>query len=419
MLQKPRRSRSPVVASAPWIPAGHGQNTGPISSHKDKEVVVTTTPIQPRLKPIYPAYRLDDCVFRIGAQLGITAEFEDPEGHLWALVSALDGRPLASVISAVRDEFPELTEQDVRDGVEMLDNEGFLEETLPTEERSIGARYRANVNFFSRFTGLAGDRFAAQCKLNAANILLLGLGGGGSNILTLLAGVGPKSITIVDHDVVEESNLGRQFLYRESDIGHSKASAAAAAMAGMNSEVKVRAHEQRISTVEDVAVLLDDIDLVISAIDEPPFVAQRLVNKAIVQAGVPCVFGASQVSRGRVFTVIPGETGCFDCLNVHYSQRDPQFVSQFSAFRDISFDPPSIAYGPAIFLLTATIVDEAVRVLSDYAPPRSLGTQFEVNFEDKSSFTHPSWPRLKELCPTCGEGDVRDWEIFSHYLQQV
>lgn len=88
---------------------------------------MTTTPIQPRLKPIYPAYRLDDCVFRIGAQLGITAEFEDPEGHLWALVSALDGRPLASVISAVRDEFPELTEQDVLDGVEMLDNEGFLE----------------------------------------------------------------------------------------------------------------------------------------------------------------------------------------------------------------------------------------------------------------------------------------------------
>lgn len=380
---------------------------------------MTKMPLQPRLKPIYPAYQLNDCVFRIGAQLGITAEFEDPDGHLWALVSALDGRPFSSVISAVRDQFPGLTERDILEGVELLDGEGFLEETLREEDHSVGARYSANVNYFSRFTGLSGDRFAPQRAINAADILLLGLGGGGSNILTLLAGVGPRSISIVDHDVVEEANLGRQLLYREPDIGHPKVTAAAEAMAMMNSSILVTSHEKRISSVDDVTAMLGDVDLVISAIDEPPFAAQRLVNKAIVDAGVPCVFGASQVTRGRVYTVVPGRTGCFDCLNVHYTQRDPQFVSQFAAFRDIDFDPPSIAYGPAIFLLTATIVDEAVRVLSGYAHPRSLGTQFEVNFEDKSSFTHPSWPRLADLCPTCGDGDVRDWEIFSHYLQQV
>lgn len=378
---------------------------------------MTTLPERPRIKPIYPAYRLDERVFRIGAQLGITAEFDDPEGHLWGVVSALDGKPLQSAISAVQEQFPELTEQDVLDGVSLLENHGFLEEPLPDKTASIEERYRANVNFFSSFYGLHEDRFSPQDTINSARILLLGLGGGGSNILSLLAGLGPKSITIVDHDVVEESNLGRQLLYREPDIGRPKALAAAEAVALMNSSIAITPHQSRISSAADVTALLGGIDLVISAIDEPPFVAQRLVNEAIVQAGVPCVFGASQVTRGRVYTVRPGHTGCFDCLNVHYAQRDPQFVTQFSAFQGIDFDPPSIAYGPAIYVLTATIVDEAVRVLTGYTTPRSLGTQLELDFEAGTSFLHPSWPRLQDSCPTCGDGDARDWEIFSHYVQ--
>ena len=161
--------------------------------------------------------------------------------------------------------------------------------------------------------------------------------------------------------------------------------------------------------------MLKGVDLVICAIDEPPFTAQRIVNQAIVEAKVPCVFGASQVSRGRVFTVIPEKTGCFDCLNLKYSKNDPQFLEQFIGFRNVDFNPPTIAYAPAIFQLTAAIVDEAVRVLTHYAKPRSLGTQYEVNYEDGSSFTHPSWERQASECPTCGSGSIEDWEIFKYY----
>ncbi len=405
----PQGRRNPLVPGGPTL----------LLKVKYKEHSVAKMPSHPRIKPIYPVYRLDDRAFRIGAQLGITAEFDDPDQHLWSLVNALDGQPVHAAIKAVQQEFPDLSENEIMDGVALLNQEGFLEESFPDEESAIGTRYRANVNYFSRFIGLEGDRFAPQRRINKSNILLLGLGGGGSNVLALLAGLGPSSITIVDHDVVEEGNLGRQLLYRESDIGRPKASAAADALAQMNSEVVIIPHRKRITSVDDVKALADGKDLVISAIDEPPFVAQRIVNKAILQANVPCVFAASQVSRGRVYTVVPGKTGCFDCLNVHYTQRDPQFITQFAAFSKLNFDPPSIAYGPSIYHLTATIVDETIRVLTGYTPPRSLGTQFEVNFEDGSAFAHPSWPRLPEDCPTCGSGDPSAWRIFDHYIQQI
>lgn len=63
-----------------------------------KETVMNRKYVQPRIKTIYPSYRLDDQNFRIGAQRGITTEFGDPYGQLWKLVTYLDGRPLSNII---------------------------------------------------------------------------------------------------------------------------------------------------------------------------------------------------------------------------------------------------------------------------------------------------------------------------------
>lgn len=371
----------------------------------------------PRIKPIYPLYRLNSNVFRIGAQIGITTEIEDEEDQFWTLANLLNGKNhLDDIASGMREKYPELTNQDILDGITILNDEGVVEESFP--DKTTNDRYIPNINYFSRFIDAHGDRFQVQKKISDTRIILLGLGGGGSNILALLAGLGPKSITIVDYDRVEAGNLGRQFLYREGDIGKKKVAVAKNAVEKMNSEIEIKAFDKKIVTVEDVLELLNDVDIVVCAIDEPPFIIHRIVNEAIVKAKIPCVFGASQVSRGRVYTVLPGVTGCFDCLNIQFSKNDPKFIEQFVGFRNIHFAPPSIAYGPGIFQLVAGIVDELVRVITNYAPPRSLGTQYEINYEDGSSFCHPSWPRFAAECPTCGEGHYDDWEIFQYYELQ-
>lgn len=368
----------------------------------------------PTIKPIYPVYRLDSETFRIGAQIGITAEFHDPDATLWTLVSIMDGRTTAEIVQEMTGRFPDLDEGDVLDGINLLHNEGFVEDGSGPS-RIFGARLQPNISYFSHFSSPEKSKYDVQNAIKDTNVLLLGLGGGGSNILTLLAGIEPKSITAVDYDRVEEGNLGRQFIYREHDIGTLKTTAAANALAEMNSNIAFHAVNEKIESPSQVTDLLHDNDIAICAIDEPPFKAQRIVNKACILAGKPCVYGASQVSHGRVFTIIPEETGCFDCLNIHYSQRDPQFLSQFEGFAESKFDPPSIAYGPAMFTLSATIVDEVVRTITSYAPPRSHGLQLEVDYEDGSQSQHPSWPRFADLCPTCGAGDESQWPIFSLY----
>jgi len=370
-----------------------------------------------RIKQIYPVYRTGERTFRIGAQLGITAEFDDPDEQVWTLVHLLDGRSHADVVAGMRQRFPQLSVGDVLEGIEVLDAEGFLERAAPDgcQESDVEPRLLPTIRYFSRFFPVGGNRYRPQAALRDTTVLLLGLGGGGSNMLTLLSGVGFGRIVAVDHDTVEEGNLGRQLLYREADVGRPKAIAAAEAIGRLNSLCAVEPHVRRIDSAQDVLDLLDGVQLVVSAIDEPPFVAQRRVNAACVARNVPCVYGVSMVSRGRVFTIWPGRSGCFDCLNISYSKKDPQFVPQFQGFQRTGFRAPSIAYAPGLWQLSAAVVDEAVRVVTGYAPPLALGVQFEVDYETASGSQLLDWSRFPDECPTCGTGDAANWEIFAAY----
>jgi molybdopterin/thiamine biosynthesis adenylyltransferase len=374
----------------------------------------------PRIKRIYPVYRLTDSSFRIGAQFGITAEFDDPEGQVWALVHLLDGaRPLAAIVDEMQRRFPHLSATDVEHGILALDDEGFIEDARPTRYEKSGAdgleRYVGNVNYFSHFARLGDNRAHAQDRLRASKVVLLGLGGGGSSILAMLAAAGVGRIVGVDYDRVEASNLNRQFLYRESDIGSLKTDAARRTIGAMNSTVDFSTVTLKVESPEDVRPIVRGADLVICAIDEPPFVAQRRVNAACVAEGVTCLYGMSQVTSGRMCTVVPSRSGCFDCLAVYYTKEDPSFVDQFRGFSVAHFDPPPIAFGPEIVRLAGMIASEATRLLADCPPPQSIGQQVEFDFVSGGTSVLTSWPRYPDECPTCGRGSESDFEAFGIY----
>ena len=364
-----------------------------------------------RVKQAYPIYWLDPTTVRIGAQEGVTRQFRDPEGQLRFLLGALDScSSTDEVLSHVRSAFPNLDRAQVLHALEFLASQGILENA---DLEPVGERFVVNQRFFSAAAHKPSEH-DVQSLIRKSSVALLGLGGGGSAILPQLISLGFGRIRGVDQDIVEESNLNRQFLFHESMVGESKALSAAKLAENMSAQTKFEAVHTRLNSVQDVLQVIGDVDVAICAIDEPAFLIHRLVNAAAITAGVPVVYMLSQVTRGRVFSVRPNKDGCVDCLHIHYTKQDPNFFRQFDALSRTSIPGETAAISPHILRLTSFAADECVRLVTDYAAPLTCQTQYEIDYLSGASGPLLSWPRADE-CPTCGTGDESDTESLAAY----
>ena len=150
-----------------------------------------------------------------------------------------------------------------------------------------------------------------QKKLSEASILCVGAGGLGSPALLYLAAAGIGKIGIIDQDVVDSSNLQRQVLYNESDIGKSKAIQAAQHLSHMNSEICVQTYKD-VLNLDNVDALFSEYDLILDGTDN--FEAKFLINDAAYKYQKPFVYGAIQGFDGQV-SVFEGSSGpCYRCL---------------------------------------------------------------------------------------------------------
>jgi molybdopterin/thiamine biosynthesis adenylyltransferase/rhodanese-related sulfurtransferase len=150
---------------------------------------------------------------------------------------------------------------------------------------------------YQRHLGLAGFGPAAQEKLRAASVLVIGAGGLGCPALLYLAAAGVGRIVLLDPDTVDVSNLQRQILYTTADAGQPKALAAAARLRALNPHITVEAHVARFTRVNALD-LVWSVDLVLDGSDN--FATRYLVNDACVLADRPFVYGAIQGFEGQV-----------------------------------------------------------------------------------------------------------------------
>jgi molybdopterin/thiamine biosynthesis adenylyltransferase len=168
----------------------------------------------------------------------------------------------------------------------------------------------AEVERYSRQLILEGVGAAGQARLRAASALVVGAGALGSPVLLYLAAAGVGRITVADGDQVDLSNLSRQVLHGEADLGADKAASAAAAARRVNSLVEVTPLRRRLLP-GDLPGLVPGFDLVCDASDN--FETRFAVNDACVGAAVPLVHAAVLGWGGQVMTVVPGGP-CYRCL---------------------------------------------------------------------------------------------------------
>ena len=138
---------------------------------------------------------------------------------------------------------------------------------------------------------------AGQLKLKAARVAVIGAGGIGSAAIPALAGAGIGALTIVDDDVVEVTNLQRQTIFRESDVGRGKAELAAGFATALNSNVEAHAFIERIEA-GNASEMLADHDLVLDGSDN--FATRLAVSDACVALGIPMVSAAAIQFQGQV-----------------------------------------------------------------------------------------------------------------------
>lgn len=151
----------------------------------------------------------------------------------------------------------------------------------------------------------------SQEKLRKARVFIAGAGGLGSPISIYLAVAGVGKIIIADFDTVDPSNLNRQFLHHERDIGRDKIKSAAEKLLSMNPEIKVETIKGKI-TDENAGSVVPPCDLIIDALDN--FDTRHVLNRLAVERKIPLIHGAVSGYRGQATTIIPGKTPCLYCI---------------------------------------------------------------------------------------------------------
>ncbi|MDQ1275694.1 MAG: molybdopterin-synthase adenylyltransferase [Euryarchaeota archaeon] len=150
-----------------------------------------------------------------------------------------------------------------------------------------------------------------QEKLKNAKIFVAGAGGLGSPVSTYLAVAGIGKIIIADFDSVDLSNLNRQFLHHEKDIGRAKIESAEEKLLSLNPEIKVEIIREKI-TDENAGSIVPPCDLIIDALDN--FDTRHVLNRLAVERNIPLIHGAVSGYRGQATTIIPGKTPCLCCI---------------------------------------------------------------------------------------------------------
>jgi len=205
---------------------------------------------------------------------------------------------------------------------------------------------------YSRFAAIPVIGSVGVRKIRKAKVTVVGAGGLGSVTAPQLTALGVKYLRIIDQDIVELSNLQRQTMYRDIDIGKSKARVAKKFLEELNPEVKIETIEEKISQ-DNAKIAIDNVDFVVDAVDR--FSPRLVINKACLEKNIPYLFGAVSGLSGNTMTVTRGNT-CIECIFSH---------------ADDSKLPTSLEVGihPSIINIIGSIqVAEATRIMLHEKP---------------------------------------------------
>jgi sulfur-carrier protein adenylyltransferase/sulfurtransferase len=255
------------------------------------------------------------------------------------------------------------------------------------------------VRRYSRHLIIPDVGMTGQKRLKNARVLCVGAGGLGSPALLYLAAAGVGTLGIIDFDVVDESNLQRQIIHGQSDVGRPKAQSARDSVLEINPHVNVVLHEERLDS-DNAMRIFEPYDLIVDGTDN--FATRYLVNDACVLLGKPYVWGSIYRFDGQASVFWAEHGPCYRCL---YPEPPPPGMV------------PSCAEGGVLGVLCASIgsiqVTEAIKLITGIGEPL-VGRLMIYDALEMSYRTLPV--RKDPECPVCGKDptitELIDYEEF-------
>ena len=187
-----------------------------------------------------------------------------------------------------------------------------------------------------------------QEKLSKTRVLQIGAGGLGSPFALYIVAAGIKELTILDSDTVSISNLQRQILYKESQIGREKVLAAKESLATLNSEVEINTYNEYVDE-NSIVKYVENKDFIVDCSDN--FKTKFLVNEIAVNYGIKAVIAGIKDFYGQIITIDPKKTACYECV----FNQPPSFDSSEGPLPVIGVTPGILGTLEALEVIKTTL----------------------------------------------------------------
>jgi bacteriocin biosynthesis cyclodehydratase domain-containing protein len=320
---------------------------------------------------------------------------EKPNEEERELLESLDGE---HTLEQLQEKFGEEAVGDLISQLQELEivEDATDDDLVPAAEL---ARFDRQLRYFSDIGTPELTPSECQRRLRDAKVAVLGVGGLGGSAALWLASIGVGEMWLIDGDRVEASNLNRQILFAEAEIGLLKVEAATARLRAFNSGMTVTSTARRLESQAEIAEFIDGADVVIDAADWPAHDIERWCNSACFEAGIPYITMSHFPPIARVGPLyVPGKTGCFACQETAYRRQYPLFDVAVDQRRAKS--SPAATLGPACGLIGGHVGLDIMHLLTGLAEPSTLGVSHIFDLRTMEVEREPVVPEPD--CPVCG-----------------
>jgi bacteriocin biosynthesis cyclodehydratase domain-containing protein len=320
---------------------------------------------------------------------------DKPSEEQRQLLEALDGK---HTLEQLRERFGEKEVGELISQFQELEviEDAADDDLIPAAE---WARFDRQLRYFSDVGTQALPPSECQRRLREAKVAVLGVGGLGGSAALWLASIGIGEMWLIDGDRVEASNLNRQVLFAEAEIGLLKVEAAAARLRAFNPAMRITSAARRLESEADIAEFIAGADVVIDAADWPAHDIEHWCNSACFEAGIPYITMSHFPPIARVGPLyVPGVTGCFACQEAAYRRQYPLFDVAVEQSR--GKPSPAATLGPACGMIGGHVGLDVMHLLTGLAQPSTLGVAHVSDLRTMEVEREPVVP--EPGCPVCG-----------------